>query len=193
MKQVGLFFGSFNPIHVGHLILANHFAEHTALEEVWLVVTPQNPFKVKQSMLDNRQRLELVYRACEPYPKLKPSDIEFDLPTPNYTIDTLVRLKEKYPSHQFTLLVGQDNLFHFHKWKNHDIILEDYGLLVYPRKSAESIPEALKNHPKIVLVAAPEINISSSSIRTQIKNGQNIRPLMPPESWQYLDEMNFYK
>ena len=193
MQKIGLFFGTFDPIHKGHLQLATYFVEHTDLDVVWFVITPQNPFKVKQSMLDNRQRLELVYRACEPYPKLKPSDIEFDLPTPNYTIDTLVRLKEKYPSHQFTLLVGQDNLFHFHKWKNHDIILEDYGLLVYPRQSAESIPEALKNHPKIVLVAAPEINISSSSIRTQIKNGQNIRPLMPPESWQYLDEMNFYK
>ena len=108
MKQIGLFFGSFNPIHVGHLILANHFAEHTDIDQVWLVVTPQNPLKEKKSLLADRQRLEMVYRACEPYPKLHPSAIEFDLPQPNYTIDTLVRLREKYPDHQFSLLLGTD-------------------------------------------------------------------------------------
>lgn len=193
MKKVGLFFGSFNPIHVGHLILANHFVEQTDLEEVWFVVTPQNPFKLKQSMLDNRQRLELVYRACEHYPKMHPSDIEFNLPTPNYTVDTLVRLKEKHPTHQFKLLVGRDNLQRFHKWKNHEIILEEYGLFVYPRKVDDPIPDYLQDHPNVQFTDAPEINISSSSIRKQLKAGQNVRPLMPYDSWLYLDEMNFYK
>lgn len=193
MKQIGLFFGSYNPIHIGHLILANHFVEHTELDQVWLVVTPQNPHKEKKSLLADRQRLEMVYRACEPYPKLVPNDIEFGLPQPNYTIDTLVRLKEKYPTHHFSLLLGEDNLASFHKWKNHAILLEDYGLWVYPRQHHRSITDNLQNHPKIRRVEAPEINISASALRQQIREGKNIRPLMPEAAWQYLDEMGFYK
>ena len=193
MKQIGLFFGSFNPIHVGHLILANHFAEHTDIDQVWLVVTPQNPLKEKKSLLADRQRLEMVYRACEPYPKLHPSAIEFDLPQPNYTIDTLVRLREKYPDHQFSLLLGTDNVATFHKWKNHEIILEDYGLWVYPRQHHRPIPDNLQNHPKIQHINAPEINISASALRQDIQKGKNIRPLMPEAAWQYLDEMGFYR
>ena len=193
MKHIGLFFGSFNPIHVGHLILANHFAEHTTMDQVWLVVTPQNPHKEKKSLLADRQRLEMVYRACEPYPKLQPSAIEFDLPQPNYTIDTLVRLSEKHPEYLFSLLVGEDNLATFHKWKNHEIILEDYGLWVYPRQQHRPIPDSLQNHPKIQHMAAPEINISASALRHDIQKGKNIRPLMPEAAWQYLDEMGFYR
>lgn len=193
MQKVGLFFGSFNPIHNGHLILANHFAEYTDLDEVWLVVTPQNPFKQKQSMLANNHRLEMVYRATEEYPKLKPSTIEFDLPTPNYTSTTLAHLEEKYPTKDFSLLLGEDNLYNFHKWKNYTHILEHYTLYVYPRGIEKNIPEGLKNHPKIKRIEAPKIELSSSQIRSAIKEGKNIRPLMPPESWNYLDEMNFYK
>ncbi len=193
MQKIGLYFGTFDPIHNGHLILANHFAEHTDLDQVWLVVSPQNPFKQKQRMLANHHRLELVYRATYEYPKLYPSNIEFGLPTPSYTIDTLVHLQEKHPNKSFVLLMGEDNLASFHKWKNHTVILEEYQIYVYPRKGHKPIPKDLSSHPKVKRIKAPEIEVSSSAIREWIKESKNIRPLLPPESWQYLDEMNFYK
>ena len=193
MKKIGLYFGTFNPIHIGHLILANHFAETTDLDEVWLVVTPQNPMKRKDSILDNHHRLELVYKATYDYPKLRPSDIEFGLPIPNYTINSLTHIEEKYPDKQFVLLMGEDNLVSFPKWKNYELILERYELYVYPRKTDRTIPKQFQNNPKINLIDAPQIELSSSAIRKAIKANQNIRPLLPPESWLYLDEMNFYK
>lgn len=193
MKKIGLYFGTFNPIHIGHLILANHFAETTDLDEVWLVVTPQNPMKRKDSILDNHHRLELVYKATYDYPKLRPSDIEFGLPMPNYTINSLTHIEEKYPDKQFVLLMGEDNLVSFPKWKNYELILERYELYVYPRKTDRTIPKQFQNNPKINLIDAPQIELSSSAIRKAIKANQNIRPLLPPESWLYLDEMNFYK
>ena len=193
MKKIGLYFGTFNPIHIGHLILANHFAETTDIDEVWFVVTPQNPMKKKDSILGNRQRLELVYRATKDYPKLHPSDIEFELPIPNYTINSLTLLEEKHPNKHFTLLMGEDNLVNFPKWKNYDLILERYELYVYPRHSKRPIPERLQDHPKINLIDAPKIELSSSAIRAAIKKGQNVQPLLHPESWSYLDEMNFCK
>jgi nicotinate-nucleotide adenylyltransferase len=193
MKKIGLYFGTFNPIHIGHLILANHFAETTDLDEVWLVVTPQNPTKRKDSILDNHHRLELVYKATYDYPKLRPSDIEFGLPMPNYTINSLTHLEEKHPDKQFVLLMGEDNLVSFPKWKNYELILERYELYVYPRKTDRTIPKQFQNNPKINLIDAPQIELSSSAIRKAIKANQNIRPLLPPESWLYLDEMNFYK
>jgi nicotinate-nucleotide adenylyltransferase len=137
--------------------------------------------------------LELVYKATMDYPKLKPSNIEFGLPTPNYTINSLVHLVEKYPEHQFALLMGEDNLVSFPKWKNYELILGHHEIYVYPRKTNRVIPEQFKNHPKINLIDAPKIELSSSAIRKAIKKGQNVRPLLPPESWVYLDEMNFYK
>lgn len=193
MKKIGLYFGTFNPIHIGHLILANHFAETTDLDEVWLVVTPQNPMKRKDSILDNHHRLELVYKATYDYPKLRPSDIEFGLPMPNYTINSLTHIEEKHPDKQFVLLMGEDNLVSFPKWKNYELILERYELYVYPRKTDRTIPKQFQNNPKINLIDAPQIELSSSAIRKAIKANQNIRPLLPPESWLYLDEMNFYK
>ena len=193
MQQIGLFFGTFNPIHNGHLILANHFAEHTNLDQIWFVVTPQNPFKQKLSMLANNHRLELVYRATKDYPTLQPSTIEFDLPTPNYTCDTLIRLEEKYPDKQFALLIGEDNLASFHRWKNYEVILERYPLYVYPRNGAATPSEALTKYSNIHLVDAPKVEVASSKIRAWIKAGKNVRPLLPLESWEYLDEMNFYK
>tara|TARA_B110000977_G_C11035459_1_gene476883 strand:+ start:758 stop:1339 length:582 start_codon:yes stop_codon:yes gene_type:complete len=193
MKKIGLYFGTFNPIHIGHLILANHFAETTDLDEVWLVVTPQNPMKRKDSILNNHHRLELVYKATYDYPKLRPSDIEFGLPIPNYTINSLTHLEEKHPNKQFVLLMGEDNLVSFPKWKNYELILERYELYVYPRKTDRTIPKQFQNNPKINLIDAPQIELSSSAIRKAIKANQNIRPLLPPESWLYLDEMNFYK
>lgn len=193
MQSIGLFFGTFNPIHNGHLMLANHLVEHHALDEVWLVVTPLNPFKQKQSLLANHHRLEMVYRATHNYPKLRPSDIEFNLSTPNYTIDTLVHLEEKYPSKSFSLLLGEDNLASFHKWKNYEVILSRYSLYVYPRKNAKAALTSVKQHPNIHFITAPEIELSASDIRQWVKAGKNVRPLLPPESWQYLDEMNFYR
>ena len=193
MKKIGLYFGTFNPIHIGHLILANHFAETTDLDEVWFVVTPQNPMKRKDSILDNHHRLELVYKATYDYPKLRPSDIEFGLPMPNYTINSLTHLEEKHPDKQFVLLMGEDNLVSFPKWKNYELILERYELYVYPRKTDRTIPKQFQNNPKINLIDAPQIELSSSAIRKAIIANQNIRPLLPPESWLYLDEMNFYK
>lgn len=193
MQQIGLFFGTFNPIHNGHLILANHFVEHTNLDQIWFVVTPQNPFKQKLSMLANNHRLELVYRATREYPSLQPCTIEFDLPKPNYTIDTLIRLEEKYPDKKFSLLIGEDNLASFHKWKNYEVILDRYPLYVYPRNGSAAPAKALEKYNNIHLVDAPKVEVASSQIREWIKSGKNVRPLLPLESWEYLDEMNFYK
>ena len=190
--KIGLYFGTFNPIHVGHLIIANHFAEHSDLEQVWCVVTPQNQFKTKQSILDNHQRLEMVYLATKEYPKINPSDIEFHLPQPNYTIHTLAYLEEKYPEHEFVLIMGEDNLVSLPKWKNAEVILERYPIYVYPRKISGVITQdSLEG--TIKKVDAPIIEISSSFIRKSIKSGKNIRPLLPESVWIYLDEMNFYK
>ena len=190
--KVGLYFGTFNPIHVGHLIIANHFAEHSDLEEVWCVVTPQNPFKTKQSVLDNHQRLEMVYLATKEYPKIKPSDIEFQLPQPNYTVHSLAYLEEKYPKHVFALIMGEDNLASLPKWKNAEVLLDRYPIYVYPRKIEQSYA-AVDSKGTIIKVDAPIIEISSSFIRKSIKSAKNIRPLLPESVWVYLDEMNFYK
>ena len=190
--KVGLYFGTFNPIHVGHLIIANHFAEHSDLEEVWCVVTPHNPFKTKQSVLDNHQRLEMVYLATKEYQKIKPSDIEFQLPQPNYTVHSLAYLEEKYPKHEFALIMGEDNLASLPKWKNAEVLLDRYPIYVYPRKIEQSYA-AVDSKGTIIKVDAPIIEISSSFIRKSIKSAKNIRPLLPESVWVYLDEMNFYK
>ena len=190
--KIGLYFGTFNPIHVGHLIIANHFAEYSDLDQVWCVVTPQNPFKTKQSILDNRQRLHMVNLATQDYPKLKSSAIEFDLKQPNYTIDTLVYLEEKHPNYQFALIMGEDNLVSLPKWKNADILLQNYPIYVYPRKLNASIQKRPMTG-RVEKIDAPIIEISSSFIRSALKSGKNIRPLLPETVWTYLDEMNFYK
>lgn len=191
--KVGLYFGTFNPIHIGHLVIANHMAEYGNLDQVWFVVTPQSPFKTKQSLLDDYQRLEMVYRATEAYSKLKQSDIEFGMTQPNYTIDTLTYLKEKHPDYSFSLIMGEDNLKSFHKWKNYMLILENHELHVYPRLTkvdTVSKEEVLK---KVHRIDAPIMEISSTFIRKAIKQGKNVKPLLPEAVWQYLDEMNFYK
>lgn len=190
--KIGLYFGTFNPIHVGHLIIANHFAEHSDLDQVWCVVTPQSPMKKKQSILDNNQRLEMVYLATKEYPKIKPSAIEFQLKQPNYTIHTLAYLEEKYPEYEFALIMGEDNLVSLPKWKNAELLLERYPIYVYPRKLYSEEKE-FRLKGTIHKVNAPMIEISSSFIRTSIKEGKNIRPLLPEAVWVYLDEMNFYK
>jgi nicotinate-nucleotide adenylyltransferase len=191
--KIGLYFGTFNPIHIGHLIIANHMAEHADLDQVWMVVTPHNPLKKKSTLLDDYHRLQMVYLATEDYPKLKPSDIEFKLPQPNYTVTTLVHLEEKYPHHQFSLIMGEDNLKSFHKWKNYEAILAHHEIYVYPRISSETENLELKNHPKIHMIDAPVVEISSTFIRENIKLGKNVRPLVPTKVWEYIDHNLFYK
>lgn len=191
--KIGLYFGTFNPIHVGHLAIANHMAEHSDLDKIWMVITPHNPFKKKSSLLDNHHRYQMVQRALEEYDKIQASTIEFDLPQPNYTVNTLTYLQEKYPTYEFCLIMGEDNLKSFHKWKNYEIILENHELYVYPRISEGVLETRFDNHPKIHKVAAPIMEISSTAIRNGIKNRKNIRPLLPAEVYQYLDEMSFYK
>lgn len=192
-KRVGLYFGSFNPIHIGHLILANHLVEFTNLDEVWLVITPQSPFKKKASLLDNHHRFELVYRSLEKYEYLKASDVEFKMSTPNYTAKTLAVLEEKHPDYLFNLIMGEDNLASFHKWKNYETILARHELYVCPRMTQKEIPKQFQNHNKIHFTNTPIIDISASMIRKAIKEEKNIVPLLPAEAWNYIDEMNFYR
>ncbi|ADV49053.1 nicotinate-nucleotide adenylyltransferase [Cellulophaga algicola DSM 14237] len=195
MKKVGLYFGTFNPIHSGHLIIGNHMVEFSDLDEVWFVITPQSPFKTKKSLLDNQHRYQMVLEATEAYDKLKPSRIEFNLPQPNYTVTTLAYLSEKYPNgYDFSLIMGEDNLKSFHKWKNYEVILENYSIHVYPRISDGKIAHQFLSHPKIFRVDdAPIMEISSTFIRKKHKEGKNIKPMLPPEVWKYMDEMNFYR
>ena len=193
MSKIGLYFGTFNPIHVGHLIIANHMAENSDLDEIWMVVTPQNPFKKKSSLLDNYHRLQLVDLATENYPKIKPSKIEFDLPQPNYTVHTLAYISDKFPKHNFSLIMGEDNLKSFHKWKNYEVILEHHHIYVYPRISEGKIETQFDNHPKIHKIDSPIIQISSTQIRKGIQEGKNIQPMLSNSVWKYIDEMNFYR
>jgi len=191
--KIGLFFGTFNPIHIGHLIIANHLVENSDLDEIWMVVTPLNPHKKKPSLLADHHRLAMVRIAVENYPKLQASDIEFNLPQPNYTVNTLAYISEKYPQHHFNLIMGEDNLNNFHKWKNYEVILENNDIYVYPRVTTSKIQTDLENHPKIHKISAPIIEISATAIRNGIKEKKEVRPLLPCAVWTYLDEMNFYK
>jgi nicotinate-nucleotide adenylyltransferase len=201
--KVGLYFGTFNPIHIGHLIIANHMAEHTDLDQIWMVVTPHNPLKKKNTLLEDYHRLQMVHLATEDFPKIKPSDIEFKLAQPNYTVHTLIHLQEKYPNYEFSLIMGEDNLKSLHKWKNYQTIIENHEIYVYPRLEAkdqmgeivsvEAENEVVKNHPKIHFVDAPVVEISSTFIRDHIKKGKNVQPLLPAKVWKYIDHNNFYK
>lgn len=197
--KIGLYFGTFNPIHVGHLIIANHFAEHTDLNQVWMVVTPHNPLKNKDTLLKDATRLELVFLATADYPKIKPSDIEFYLPQPNYTVNTLAHLQDKYPKNEFSLIMGEDNLKSFHKWKNFEVILGNHDIYVYPRvdehgqTNKNSEKYGFKNHSKVHFIDAPIVEISATFIRNSIKNKKNIQPLLPNKVWEYIDHNNLYR
>ena len=205
--KIGLYFGTFNPIHVGHLIIANHMAEHSDLDQVWMVVTPHNPLKKKSTLLDDYHRLQMVHLSTENFPKIKPSDIEFKLSQPNYTLNTLVHLEEKYPNYEFSLIMGEDNLKSLHKWKNYKVILENHEIYVYPRLETISSAEeeistdtdnlnlkiSEKFRTKIYLIDAPVVEISSTFIRDNIKKGKNVQPLLPTKVWEYIDHNNFYK
>ena len=192
-KTIGLFFGTFNPIHLGHLNLAHYFAEFGGLDQVWFVITPLNPLKSKQSLLPDINRAALVEQAVEKYPRLKASRIEFNLPQPNYTATTLAHLQEQFPEHQFALILGEDNLYGFRKWKNYHWILEHFPLYVYPRHFEGKPHQDLSMPGTIHRVDAPVFEISATFIRQAIKEGRDIRPMLPESVWTYIDEMNFYK
>ena len=188
--KIGLFFGSFNPMHIGHKIIASYMVEFSNLDKVMFVVSPQNPLKQKNSLLEQYHRLQIIRAEIEDNPKLSVSDIEFKMPQPSYTIDTLVRLKEEHPENDYALIMGADNLQNFHKWKNYEQILENYSIYVYPRPGIEIEGTHKKIH---IIDGVPQMEISSSFIRKSIKEGKDISYLMPEKAWKYTDEMNFYR
>lgn len=190
--KVGLYFGTFNPIHAGHLIIANHMAEYSDLDQVWLIVTPHNPHKKKSTLLDDHHRLQMVFLAAENYTKLKPSDIEFRLPQPNYTVHTLAHLQEKFPTYEFSLIMGDDNINSLHKWKNYEVILENHDIYVYPRINSGEIDTDLDTS-RIHRIDAPIMEISSTFIRESIKQGKNVQPLLPYKVWEYVEHNLFYR
>lgn len=199
MKNIGLYFGTFNPIHVGHLVIANYMADYTELDEVWLVVSPQNPLKKKESLLADYHRLNLVRIAIEENTNLKACNEEFNLPIPSYTINTLTYLKEKHNDSKFHLIMGEDNLRSFHKWKNHKEIIEHHKIYVYPRVLTEQelFEKENKNvkfkHSNIIKCEAPIMKISSSFIRKAIKKKKDVRYLLTEKVFKYVEEMSFYK
>lgn len=190
-KKTGLYFGSFNPIHIGHLAIANYILEFSELESIWFIVSPHNPLKDKRSLLPNNHRLQLVNLAIGDNYKMKASNIEFNLPQPSYTIHTLAVLKEKYPEREFSIIMGADNINTFHKWKNPELIASETKIIVYPRPGIDPKPKV--SIPDIQYVNAPLIEISSSFIRESIKNGHDIRYFLPEKVWSYICEMHFYK
>lgn len=190
-KNIGLYFGTFNPIHIGHMAIANYIVEYSNLDQVWFVVTPRSPFKKNSVLLDNYQRLELVNIAIGIDKRFKASNIEFNLPQPSYTINTLVNLEEHYENKVFTLIMGADNLLHLHKWKNFEIIINKYKILVYPRPGISK--DNCNSYKNVSWVNAPHIEISSSFIRKSISENKDVRHFLPLNVWKYIDEMNFYK
>ena len=188
--KIGLFFGSYNPIHIGHLAIANYMVEFTDLDQLWFVVSPQNPFKQKSTLLPDYQRFELVNQAIGDDYKFRASNIEFNLSKPSYTIDTLTYLHDKFPKYEFVLIMGLDNLENFHKWKNHEEILNYHQLYVYPRPNTKE--NDLINHEKVKIVNAPIMEISSSFIRKSIKEGKDIQYFLPEKVYKYIKEMSFY-
>jgi nicotinate-nucleotide adenylyltransferase len=199
-QKIGLFFGSFNPIHMGHLVIANVMAENTDLAKVWLIVSPQNPLKPSKGLLHEFDRYDLVKAAIADNYKLEVSDIEFHLPKPSYTIHTLARLTELHPTKEFKVIVGEDNLENFAKWKNYQQILDQFGLYIYPRLNGlagQARPNVtnsdVKRHPNVKLIDAPLLDISATFIRNCIKNNKSIRYLVPEAVETMIRVKNFYK
>jgi len=190
-KKIGLFFGSFNPIHVGHMIIANFFAENTDLKEVWFVISPHNPLKNKATLLDDRKRYYMVQLAVEDNTNLKASNVEFHLEKPSFTIVTLAVLTEKYPDFDFVLLMGSDNLESFHKWKNYQEILNNHQIYIYNRPGKK--PTKFDSNSKISFFEAPLMQISSSYIRQQIREGKSVEYLLTPKVFNYLMEIHAYE
>ena len=191
MKRTALFFGSFNPIHVGHLIIANTMLQHEGIDEVWIVVSPQNPLKERSTLLADHHRLQMVQRAIDDNYRLRVCDIEMHLPIPSYTVVTLAALGEKYPDHNFSLIMGGDNLASFDRWRNYQHILDNHRIFVYPRPGYNHCP--LASHPHVTVVDVPMMDISSSFIRQQIAEGKDVRYLLTEPVYKYLTEMHFYE
>ncbi len=189
--KIGLYFGSFNPVHIGHMAIANFLVEYGDIDQLWFVVSPQNPLKKKENLLNDYDRLEIMHLAVSDEQRFRVSDIEFRLPKPSYTIDTLAYLSEKFPAHHFSIIMGSDNLLNFHRWKNFEAIIQNYGIIVYPRPGFD--PSTKETVPGIRLVDAPLMEISSTFIREAIKEGRNMRHFLPPGVWEYIDKMGFYK
>ncbi len=192
MKKIGLYLGTFNPIHHGHITLANYFANNTDLDEVWVVLTPQNPFKKKYNLIEDDYRLEMANNTFNHLKNIKVSDIEFKLDKPNYTIDTINRLSEDFPNKQFTLLIGEDNLTNFHHWKDYSKILEVVEVFVYPRTTTTNVDNELINNKKIKILDAPKIEISSDEIRKKMKEGVDIKSYLPKVVYEYIIEKRLY-
>ncbi|MGI4728535.1 MAG: nicotinate (nicotinamide) nucleotide adenylyltransferase [Janthinobacterium lividum] len=189
--KIGLFFGSFNPIHTGHLIIASYMAHHTELDKIWLVVSPHNPLKKASDLINTYDRLEMAKLATETSDKIEVSDIELKLPRPSYTIDTLTHLHEKFPQHQFVLIMGSDNLKSLHKWKNYEILLRDYQIYVYPRPGFENTE--FSQHPSITITDTPLIEISSTFIRKSIAQNKNVQYFLPDNVLEFIDSKNLYR
>ena len=190
--KIGLFFGSFNPIHIGHLVIADVMADQTDLEQVWFVVSPLNPFKTSSSLLHEFDRLKMVELAIEDNYKFKASDVEFNMPRPSYTADTLAYLSDKHPQHEFKLIIGEDNLVHFHKWKNHEAVLENFGLYVYPRPQVDK-KKIKVSHENIHYIDSPMLDISATFIRNSIRNEHSVQYLLPPAVVDYIRFKKFYQ
>jgi nicotinate-nucleotide adenylyltransferase len=190
--NIGLFFGSFNPVHTGHLIIANYMADYTGLDEIWLVVSPQNPFKINDELLDEKARFELLNLAIQDDIRFKAIDVEFHLARPSYTVNTLSHLRNLHPEHEFTLIIGGDNLQNFHKWKDYQEILKQHKVYVYARAGIVEKP-LLSNNPQIKLFEVPLLNISSSYIRESIQEGKSIRYLIPEAVRKLILERNYYQ
>jgi len=188
--KIGLLFGSFNPIHMGHLIIANLMAENADMKKVWFVVSPQNPFKPSKGLLHEFDRYDMVRAAIHDNYKLEASDVEFHLPRPSYTIHTLVHLKEKHPEKEFRIILGEDNLVNFTKWKNYQQILDHHGLYIYPRPGTQ--PSSLREHPNVTMVDAPLLDISATFIRNCIRKKQSIRYLVPDAVEEMIRSKGFY-
>jgi nicotinate-nucleotide adenylyltransferase len=190
-NKIGLFFGSFNPIHIGHMVIASWFVEFTDIDRVWFVVSPQNPLKQKKTLLADHHRMAMVRIAVEDDPRFQVSDIEFKMTKPSYTIDTLTYLDEKYPDKEFVLLIGSDQLPTFDKWKNPDRLLELYSIYVYARPGYRN--SKYHNHPKVKIFETPMLNISSTFIRQAIHDTKDVRYMLPAKVWEYAREMHFYE
>lgn len=193
MKKIGLYLGTFNPIHNGHIALANYFINSTDLDEVWVVLTPQNPFKKNNNLIQDNHRLEMANNTFNHLKNIKVSDIEFQLDKPNYTIDTINRLSKDFPNQQFTLLIGEDNLVNFHHWKDYSKILDLVEVYVYPRTTDINIDQELITNNKINILDAPKIETSSDQIRKRIKEGDDIQSYLPKEIYKYIIEKKLYK
>lgn len=189
--KIGLFFGSFNPIHIGHMAIANYIVEYSLMDQIWFVVTPHNPLKNRNNLLDDYQRLELVHRAIDTDFRFRASDIEFRLPRPNFTVDTLAFLKEKHPKNDFHLIIGADNYITLRKWKNSDYLIKNYKFLIYPRPGFDH--EAVTFGANFKIIHAPNIEVSSTFIRNAIRDGKNVCHFMPPKAYEYIEEMGFYQ